>query len=182
MKPLTAPLRTEMRVIATAVVIACMPLCAALASAQQGAGGSFTDPAAIDQAVVNFTGVPIGQEGGARAQADPRLRLAACASPLSVAWHGRAKTSLAVECAGPRSWRIFIAAYGPAQAVKEDPVVSRGDPITIIVRGRGFSVQQSGEAMEDGVIGDWIGVRSNRQSQPVRARIERPGLAIIPAS
>ena len=181
MKPLPNLPRTEMRVIATTIVIACLPLFAALASAQQTTSDRFTDPAAIDRALVDFTGVPIGQVGGARVPADRRLRLAPCASPLDVSWHGQNKAALAVECAGPRSWRIFVAAHTPVRAARAEPVVTRGDPLTVIVRGRGFTVQQAGEAMENGALGDWIAVRTDRQSEPVRARIERPGLAVIPA-
>lgn len=151
------------------------------ASAQSGAGSVHTDPAAIDRAVVEFTGIPIGQEGSARMPADRRLKLAACAAPLGVSWHGRARTSLAVSCAGPQPWRIFIAAHTPALAEESAPVVARGDPLTIAVRGRGFTVQQAGEALESGRPGEWIAVRTARDAQPVRARIERPGLAIIPA-
>jgi len=51
-----------------------------------------------------------------------------------------------------------------------------------MVRGRGFSVQQAGEAMDSGAVGDWIFVRTARKSEPLRARIERPGLAIVPAN
>jgi flagella basal body P-ring formation protein FlgA len=51
----------------------------------------------------------------------------------------------------------------------------------VVVRGRGFSVQQTGEALENGRIGDWIGVRTQRGAEPIRARIERPGMALIPA-
>jgi flagella basal body P-ring formation protein FlgA len=59
--------------------------------------------------------------------------------------------------------------------------VKRGDPMTVIVRGRGFTVQQAGEAMENGQIGDWIAIRTAKRGEPLRARIERPGLAEIPA-
>jgi flagella basal body P-ring formation protein FlgA len=58
-----------------------------------------------------------------------------------------------------------------------------------LVRGRGFTVQQSGEAVEGGSIGDWIAVRTDprpgsrgsARGEAIRARIERPGLAVIPA-
>jgi flagellar basal body P-ring formation protein FlgA len=39
-----------------------------------------------------------------------------------------------------------------------------------------------GEAMENGAVGDWIDVRTSRKGEALRARIERPGLAVIPAS
>ncbi len=149
-----------------------------------GASGqvpALTDPAAIDRAVVAFTGVAIGEVGGARAPTDPRLRLAACEAPLAIEWHGSNRSTLKVECPGPTAWRIFVATLPEPVATKQAPVVARGDPVTVLVRGRGFSVQQSGEAIEAGRVGDWIAIRTQRRADPIRARIERPGLAIIPA-
>ena len=163
-----------------------LPLCDPSAEAQTRAG-DVTDPATIDSAVVAFTGAPVGAPGGARTASDPRLRLAACAGPLAVSWHTPARTAVAVECPGPTAWRIFIAvaaAQGPAAAAAAAaaaPVVKRGDALTVVVRGRGFSVQQAGEAMEAGSPGQWITVRTSRKGEPLRARIERPGLAVIPA-
>lgn len=143
-----------------------------------------TDPAAIDRAVAAFTGAAIGTPGGARMASDPRLQLASCAAPLAVSWHTPARTAVAVECPGPTPWRVFVAitpAAGSTAAARAAPAVKRGDAITILVRGRGFSVQQPGEAMEAGVVGDWIEVRTSRNAQGLRARIERPGLAVVPA-
>lgn len=173
-------MRSEMRLIATAATIACMPLFAALVSAQEYSPGGITDPAEIDRAVIDFTGAEIGDVGGARMPADRRLRLAACAGPLDLSWYGRNRSSVAVSCPGPQSWRIYISTNAPQAQAAAERAVERGDPITVVVRGRGFSVQQSGEAMEHGAVGDWIAIRTERQGDPVRARIERPGLAIIP--
>ncbi|MEO0906002.1 MAG: flagella basal body P-ring formation protein FlgA [Pseudomonadota bacterium] len=207
---LSSPL--ELRLFATAIGLACMPLFAAIASAQSAPNttdapaadrsaqtaisgpisgatpgrDAITEPADIDRAVAGFTGAEIGEIGGARLPADRRLRLAACATPLTTAWHGRGRSSVKVECAGPQSWRIFIATRPDQQAAQtamtDVKVVNRGDPITVVVRGSGFSVQHSAEAMEDGRVGEWIAVRTVRGATPIRARIERPGLAIIPAS
>ena len=157
-----------------------LPLCDPPAAAQER-----IDPAAIDRAVAAFTGAPAGTPGGARSLADPRLRLAPCAAPLAVAWHGTARQSVRVECPGPDTWRIFVAvdsAGVDAPARPAAPAIKRGDALTVMVRGRGFSVQQAGEAMEAGAVGEWIFVRTARKAEPLRARIERPGLAIIPAS
>jgi flagella basal body P-ring formation protein FlgA len=146
-----------------------------------------TDPAMIDRAVAEFTGAAIGAPGGARVASDRRLQLAACGGPLAVSWHTAARTAVQVECPGPSAWRIFVAispvaGAGPAAAAAMPPAVKRGDAITIMVRGRGFSVQQPGEALQAGAVGDWIEVRTARKAQPLRARIERPGLAVIPAA
>lgn len=157
-----------------------LPLCDGPASAS-----GFTDPAAIDRAVADFTGAAIGTPGGARLPADRRLRLAACAGPLAVAWHTAAHTAVRVECPGPQTWRIFVAVDGGGTggaAARAAPAIKRGDALTIVVRGRGFSVQQAGEAIDSGAIGDWIFVRTARKAEPLRARIERPGLAVIPAA
>lgn len=189
MKPLdttiqTAALKTaalkEAQLLALAALLACLPAFAAAAEAQDDPQPRFTDPRAIDRAVLEFTGVPIGETGGARVPADRRLRLAACEGPLDLAWHGNSRSTIRVACPGPQSWRIFIATRPAERAQAAEPSVSRGDPIAVQVRGRGFSVQQGGEAMESGAIGDWIAVRMSRDAAPVRARIERPGLAIIP--
>jgi flagella basal body P-ring formation protein FlgA len=157
-----------------------LPLCDGPARAQ-----GYTDPAAIDRAVAAFTGAEPGTPGGARTPTDRRLRLAACAGPLAVGWHGTARTAVRVECPGPDAWRIFVAVDGAAGAAAgraQAPAVKRGDALTIMVRGRGFSVQQPGEALEGGMVGEWIFVRTARKAEPLRARIERPGLAVIPAS
>jgi flagellar basal body P-ring formation protein FlgA len=154
----------------------------AAASAQTIAAS--TSPAAIDRAVAAFTGAAIGTPGGARMASDSRLQLAPCTAPLAVSWHTPARTAVAVECPGPTPWRVFVAitpAPGSAPAARPAPAVKRGDAITILVRGRGFSVQQPGEAMEAGALGDWIEVRTSRKAQGVRARIERPGLVVVPA-
>lgn len=172
-------LNHEVRLLAAAAIVASLPLLAAAASAQSNASVPYTDPAEIDRAVATFTGVAIGEVGGARVPADPRLRLARCAAPLDVSWYGRNGSTLQVSCAGPETWRIFVATNPAPQTPEAVPVVSRGDPITVQVRGQGFSVQQTGEALENGAVGDWIGIRTARDTTPIRARIERPGFAII---
>lgn len=182
MKPNITPQRLELRLFATALVVAALPLFAVLASAKESGASGFTDPAEIDHAVAQFTGARIGEVGGARLPADRRLRLASCAVPLDVNWHGRAQSIVQVECPGPESWRIFIATRSAAPAPAAANVIARGDPVTVVVRGHGFSVQQSGEAMESGAIGEWIAIRTAARTDAIRARVERPGLAIIPAS
>jgi flagella basal body P-ring formation protein FlgA len=153
-------------------------------AAAPAAARPVTDPAAIDRAVAAFTGAGIGQPGGARNPSDPRLQLAPCAGPLAVSWHTAARTAVQVECPGPESWRIFVAVNpvtGPgAAAARPAPAIKRGDALIIMVRGPGFSVQQPGEAMDSGAVGEWIFVRTSRKAEALRARIERPGLAVIP--
>jgi flagella basal body P-ring formation protein FlgA len=158
-----------------------LPMLLPLCDPQARANG-FTDPATIDRAVFEFTGAAIGQPGGARMAADRRLQLAACAAPLAISWHGSARNAVRVECPDAGGWRIFVAVTPPVTTASAPPAIKRGDALTIMVRGRGFSVQQSGEAMESGAVGEWIFVRTARKAEPLRARIERPGLVVIPAN
>ncbi len=180
----TPPIWSEGWRLTPLVLPILLPLCDAPAAAQTLAG--VTDPAAIDRAVTDFTGAAIGAPGGARAPSDPRLRMAACGGALAVSWHTAARTAVQVECPGPTAWRIFVAiapaqGAGPAARTAAAPAIKRGDAIMLVVRGRGFSVQQPGEALQAGAVGDWIDVRTSRKSEALRARIERPGLAVIPA-
>jgi flagella basal body P-ring formation protein FlgA len=112
------------------------------------------------------------------------LRLAACAQSLDLAWHGRRADMVRVECNAQASWRIFVPVNGDgaasAPAAAPVAVVERGQVIGIVIEGRGFSVAQQGEALEDGAIGQWIRVRPEGQREALRARIETPGRAVIP--
>jgi len=140
---------------------------------------SFADPVAIDGAVAGFTGHAIGEPGGARAPVDRRLRLAACAQPLSLEWHGD-RASVLVRCP-EAGWRLFVPLTAQQQAaaapVATQKVVARGETVTVALRGRGFALQRQAEAMEPGAVGDWIRVRpAGRDAEPLRARVIRPGL------
>ncbi|NVE93296.1 flagella basal body P-ring formation protein FlgA [Altererythrobacter lutimaris] len=139
-------------------------------------------PAEIDKAVAAFTGVPAGMPGGARQKADNRLKLNACGSELLTSWHGTPGRTVRVACEGAGGWQIFVALTPASQAAsaQAQPIVRRGDRITVQVDGRGFSVQRPGEARENGAVGDWIPVRFDRGGELVSAKIVRPGLAVIP--
>lgn len=139
------------------------------------------DPAAIDRLVEGFTGAAIGTTGGARAPVDRRLRLSACAEPLALDWHGAQGRTVAVSCGASGGWRIFVNLVTAGTVAKSEPVIARGEVVTIAVRGRGFTVQRQGEAQEAGAVGAWIKVRTGPKSAPVSARVERPGFVMIPA-
>lgn len=146
--------------------------------------GTFIDPAAIEGEVARFTGAATGQPGGAVLPIDRRLRLARCAAPLSLTWRGLRQDMVAVQC--PGGWRLFVALAGSVQATGPAPVIgplviAKGDAVTIVVRGDGYSVSQGGEALEPGAPGAWIRVRAGEKGQvdrneALRARVVRPGL------
>lgn len=148
-------------------------------SAQAG----FYDLVAVDRAVAAFTGAGIGQPGGAALPVDRRMRLANCFGTLVVSWYGTRQDNVLVQCPDPGGWRLFVAVAGnPRQgAASAEPLaVARGEALTISVEGEGFTVSQSGEAMEAGQIGSWIRVRTSVRATPMRARIARPGLVVVP--
>ena len=158
--------------------LAALTLCGASPAMGQSA---FADLAAIDQAVAGFTGAGIGQTGGAILPVDRRLRLSACARNPTLSWRDSRHETVLVQCLEPGGWHIFV----PVRAVAGGPVaIARGEAVTISVTGEGFSVSQSGEAMDGGAIGEWIRVRSVKDgalhSDAIRARIVRPGEVEVP--
>ncbi|HET9630156.1 MAG TPA: flagella basal body P-ring formation protein FlgA [Novosphingobium sp.] len=141
---------------------------------------SFIDPAMIDAEVARFTGMPQGTTGGAAQPADRRLKLAACANPLSLGWYSGRRDTVLVQCPDAGGWRLFVPVLQGAAGAADGPAVLRGEAVTIAVAGPGFSVSQPGEAMEAGQVGGWIRVKTAASgTQPMRARIVRPGLVAV---
>ncbi len=146
------------------------------------------DAAEIDRAVMQFTGAGIGQPGGARLPVDRRMRLNACGVPLQLEWYGKARESVQVQCPDA-GWRIYVAVAQaqpqpqpqPGQADAGQIVVSRGETVSIVVEGGGFSLSRQAVAMEEGAVGSWIQVRpaQDRKADPVRAQVVRPGQVAV---
>lgn len=156
---------------------------------------AFQDTRAIDIAVVAFTGHPIGQEGGAKTVVDPRLKLAACVLP-ELDWRGTYQDAVVVRCAAP-AWRIYVpiklpptvpkaavvAAAAPtpvAPPVKVDPVIKRGDPVTVEAGTDGFSITRDGVAMGDAPPGGRFMVRMDPAKPPIQAVAIESGRATLP--
>jgi flagella basal body P-ring formation protein FlgA len=164
----------------TLAAVALAPLalvCAAPAHGQVARA----DLAAIDSAVAGFAGAGIGLPGGALLPVDRRLRLVACDQALDLSWRDARRDTVLVQCPAPGGWHIFV----PVRAAGGGPVaVARGEAVTISVTGDGFSVSQSGEAVDGGALGDWIRVRAVKdgslRSDSMRARIVRPGEVEVP--
>ena len=165
---------------------ACLALLPAAAFAQSG---GLIDHQRIDARVAAFTGVPTGSAGGAMQPVDRRLRLADCAPPLELDWYGQDQNMVRVVCPGPERWQIFVpvlraqnagaSASGPS-GQPAPIVIERGQMLAIAIEGRGFSVVQQGEALEDGAIGDWIRVRPEGRRDELRAQLVTPARAVIP--
>jgi Flagellar basal body P-ring biosynthesis protein len=154
--------------------------------AAAAASGAFADLDAIDRQVAAFTGAPIGASGGALTPVDRRLRLQSCYSGVALSWRTTMQESVVVQCGDAGGWRLFVPVKraAPMAAAVEPNAVNRGDAVAIAITGDGFTVSQPGEAMEAGPVGAWIRVRpaaaGTARSEPMRARIERPGLVSLP--
>ena len=151
-----------------------------IASLVQGASPALAqttaDLDAVDRAVAQFTGVPLGQPGGAAMPIDRRLRLTPCRVPLALAWHGLRRESVEVQCPMPGGWRLYVPLAGAGPAAMQSDAITRGDAVTVTVMGQGFAVSQNGEALESGPVGAWIKIRTGGSGAPVlRARVQRPG-------
>ncbi|WP_066653296.1 MULTISPECIES: flagella basal body P-ring formation protein FlgA [Sphingomonas] len=172
--------------------IACLLIgTAAPAIAQTG----FQDTATLDRAVANFTGRPIGAEGGARTPVDPRLKLAPC-STLMMKWRQDNHDAVVITCADAE-WRIFVPVVMPAVAPppsvaapapvaapvvqpKPEIVIKRGDPVSVEVNSGGFSVTRDGIAMTDAAAGARLLVDVAGPKKPIQAIALEPGRATLP--
>ena len=150
-------------------------------SASPARATAFADLAAIDQQVAVFTGAQPGTPGGAALPIDRRLRLSQCSGPPALSWYGSRRETVLVECPVPGGWKVYVPLRIAASASAAGPIVARGDAVTVIISGEGFSVSQPGQAMEPGALGAWIKVQqAGGKGEPMRARILRPGVVGIP--
>lgn len=145
------------------------------------AAAPFADLAAIDRQVAQFTGAPVGAEGGATLPLDRRLRLRPCNSPIALTWRGDRRNTVIAECPDAGGWRLFVPVRGGASSTAASPAINRGDAVTIAVTGEGFALSQPGEALEGGAVGAWVRVRAaGGKGNPMRAQVVRPGLVTLP--
>lgn len=167
---------------------------AALAATPAAAQLRFQDTTAIDVAVAAFTGHGVGEEGGARTAVDARLKLAACPLP-QLDWRGSFQDAVVVTCDAPR-WRIYVPIKLPPQAarpqvaaaapapvaavVKAEPVIRRGDPITVEAGGAGFVISREGVAMGDAPAGGRLLVKVDAAKPPIQAVAVASGRATLP--
>ena len=158
-------------------------LLAALMLAAPAAASDFQSTAMLDTIVAQFTGKRVGEQGGARAPVDNRLKLAACTAP-QLEWRNDARDAVVVRCMQP-GWRIFVpvnavpqpkpAAAAPAPAVarpvvaKAENVIRRGDAVTVEVNAAGFSITREGVALGDAPEGGRLSVKIDEKKPPVQA-------------
>ncbi|MFS0772256.1 flagella basal body P-ring formation protein FlgA [Sphingomonas sp. 1P08PE] len=153
---------------------------------------SFQDIGALDRAVAAFTGKPAGAEGGPRGGIDARLKLKTCPM-VALSWRTEAHDAVVVACSGP-DWRLFVPVIRPANApaptaavpmralpvAKAEPVIRRGDPVTIEAGTSGFSITREGIAAGDAAPGARFAVRVEGATAPVQAVAISSGRAALP--
>ncbi|MBS0504482.1 MAG: flagella basal body P-ring formation protein FlgA [Proteobacteria bacterium] len=145
-----------------------------------------TNLALLDRAAEIFAGARLGEPGGPVAPVDKRLRLAACASSPEFTWRSDAHDAIVIRCPEANGWRIFVsvrplpAAVQAVAQVKVEPVIRRGDPVTIEAGQGSFSVSSDGVAMTDAVPGARVQIRVDGAKGPVQAIAVEAGRATLP--
>ena len=155
------------------------------------AAAAFQPTATLDRSVAAFTGHGVGEEGGARAPIDARLRLAACPT-VALSWRTPAQDAVVVACGGPE-WRLFVpvrratavavapSAAAPVRAIaKAEPVIRRGDPVVIEAGQDGFAITREGVAQGDAAPGARVAIRVDGTPAPVQAVAVANGRATLP--
>ena len=155
----------------------------------------FQDTTLLDKAVAGFTGRAVGEDGGARAPVDTRLKLATCPM-LALSWRTDKQDAVVVNCPTPM-WRIFVpvraaaaapvttSALAPAPAVtasapKAPPIIRRGDAVTVTVDADGFSITRDGIAVGDAPEGGRLPVKVEDNKPTIQAVAVAPGKAVLP--
>lgn len=121
-------------------------------------------------------GAGIGQPGGPATGIDRRLKLAAC--PTRPAFDAPVMNAVAIRCPAT-GWRIRVPLTrgdtSPAAIAAAAPVVQRGDAVSVIASGAGFTVSQSGIAQEKGAPGARIRVKMDPKKPPIYAEVVAQG-------
>lgn len=104
-------------------------------------------------------GVAAQSMGSTAAPVDRRLRLARC--PQGVQIETADARSLAVRCPA-LGWRLRVpltTAPATIAATAKALLVRRGDPLTVLSNGGGFTIETAGIAGEDGALGANVRVK-----------------------
>lgn len=148
------------------------------------AAPGFTDLDRLDRGAERFAGAALGAPGGPAAPIDRRLRLARCGESPEYSWRSPARDAIVIRCPDPTGWRLFVmlkpggVTYGAA--ARAEPVIRRGDSITLTAESRGFAVSADGVAMTDAAPGARFQVKVEGARAAVQAIAVEPGRATLP--
>lgn len=148
---------------------------ALLAGAGPALAQGFENLDRLEGDLVAQLGAGIGEPGGPAAGIDRRLKLAAC--PTRPAFDAPAMNAVAIRCPAT-GWRIRVPLTrgDSAQAIAvAAPVVQRGDAVSVVAVGAGFTVSQAGIAQENGAPGARIRVKMDPRKPPIYAEVVAQG-------
>jgi flagellar basal body P-ring formation protein FlgA len=160
--------------IRRALIVTAAALAAPPAHAQ-----SFQSIDAIEEQVVASLGAGIGEPGGPARPIDRRLKLSACPAPIIVE---PVQLGAAVVRCQAIGWRIRVPVMGEAaaaeasapsvaRAARAQPIIRRGDPVSLVVVTGSFTVSRQGVADQDGAPGDRIRVRTEPRAAPLVGQV-----------
>ena len=154
------------------------------------------DLAQLEDQIAQFVDAAVGVPGGLRHPLDQRLQLARCDTPPALRM-APTLDYIIISCA-VRGWQ-FTAPLTPLPGTSvqatvngkpqrsfatspaaTEVVIKKGDRITLILPGEGFSMQTFATAEEDGVAGAYIRVRTAPKGPVLRAMVQGADRAIIP--
>ncbi|HEY0115042.1 MAG TPA: flagella basal body P-ring formation protein FlgA [Allosphingosinicella sp.] len=164
-----------------------LALIAAAGFATPAAAQSFHDIAALEQKAVASLGAGIGEPGGPARPIDRRLRLTRCPGEVIVEPVVMGAATLRCQQIG---WRIRVpvtqgGAPAPAspqapespragtamRASRAEPIIRRGDPVSLVVVSGSFTVSRQAVAEQDGAPGDRIRVRTEPRTPPIVGQV-----------
>ncbi len=151
-------------------------------AASPAAAQSFQSIAALEEQVVASLGAAIGQPGGPARPIDRRLKLSTCPAPIIV--EPMALGAVTVRCQ-QIGWRLRVpvlqaseenvaAAANPApvtRVARAEPIIRRGDPVSLVVSTGSFTVSRQAVAEQDGAPGDRIRVRTEPRKPPIIGQV-----------
>lgn len=142
---------------------------------------SFQSIPAVEEQVVAALGAPIGQPGGPARRIDRRLKLTACPAPIIV--EPMALGAVTVRCQ-QIGWRLRVpvlqggtsagtasSSAPAARPARAEPIIRRGDPVSLVVSTGSFTVSRQAVAEQDGAPGDRIRVRTEPRKPPIVGQV-----------
>ena len=131
----------------------------------------FEDMSALDAKVASAVG------HGTVKPIDRRLKLARC--PEAITLDTTAPSTVIVRCTSI-GWRIRVPVAQSVAALNAGEVlVRRGETVEIVIKGEDFEIASSGIAIEDGVSGKRIRVKSSTGNGSISGTVAGQSLVYI---
>lgn len=131
----------------------------------------FEDLSALDVKVASAAGI------GSAKPIDRRLKLARCPEPVVL--DTTAPTAVVLRCY-PVGWRIRVPVTQTAAGSNNGEIlVKRGETVEIVIQGEDYEISSSGIAIEDGISGKRIRVKSSTGSGSITGTVMGQALVHI---